>query len=152
MDYTTLGRTGLKVSIAGLGCGGPSRLGRRKGGTENQSIDLIHKAVDLGINIFDTAHVYGTEETLGRALATIPRDSVIVSTKYTAENTSADEIVLRLDDALRKLGTDYIDIFHLHGVKPEHYEHARDILAPALFRERERGKILSRLDEPRQKP
>ena len=141
MDYTTLGRTGLKVSIAGLGCGGPSRLGQRGGGTEKQSIDLIHKAIDLGINIFDTAHVYGTEETLGKALATVPRDSVIVSTKYTAENVSADEIVIKLDDALRKLGTDYIDIYHLHGVQPEHYEHARDDLAPVLLRERDRGKI-----------
>lgn len=141
MDYTTLGRTGLKVSIAGLGCGGPSRLGQRGGGTEKQSIDLIHQAIDLGVNIFDTAHVYGTEETLGKALATIPRDSVILSTKYTAGNVSADEIVTKLDEALRKLGTDYIDIYHLHGVQPEHYEHARDDLAPVLLRERDRGKI-----------
>jgi len=141
MDYITLGRTGLTVSVAGLGCGGPSRLGLRHGGTESQAIAAIHRAVDLGINLFDTAYVYGTEEVLGAALASIPRDSVYVSTKYTAAGVSADQIVARLDDALGKLGTDYVDIFYLHGVQPEHYEHARDVLAPSLLRQRERGKI-----------
>jgi aryl-alcohol dehydrogenase-like predicted oxidoreductase len=141
MEYTTLGRTDLKVSVAGLGCGGPSRLGRRAGASQKQAIDLIHHAIDLGINFFDTAHVYGTEEVLGAALASVPRDSVIVSTKYAAVGVSAEQIVARLDDSLRALETDYVDVFHLHGVKPKDYDHALKILAPALLRERERGKI-----------
>lgn len=55
MDYTTLGRTELKVSVAGLGCGGFSRLGLATGGTEADAIAIIHAAMDLGVNILDTA-------------------------------------------------------------------------------------------------
>ncbi len=141
MEYTTLGRTGLKVSVAGLGCGGPSRLGQKKGVSESQSTDLILQARDLGINFFDTAHMYGTEALVGKALARMPRDSVFISTKYAAAGQSPEDIVARLDDALQKLGTDYIDVFHLHGVQPKDYDHAHDILAPVLLRQRERGKI-----------
>ena len=65
MEYTTLGKTGLKVSVAGLGCGGFSRLGLPRGKTEDEAARLVHEAVDLGINLLDTAPVYGTE-AIGR--------------------------------------------------------------------------------------
>ena len=55
MEYTILGRTGLKVSIASLGCGGGSRLGKSSGKSEQHSINIVRKAIDLGINFFDTA-------------------------------------------------------------------------------------------------
>ncbi len=73
MEYTTLGKTGLKVSVAGLGCGGFSRLGIPHGKTEDEAARLIHEAVDLGINLLDTAPVYGTESVVGKALKSIPR-------------------------------------------------------------------------------
>jgi aryl-alcohol dehydrogenase-like predicted oxidoreductase len=141
MESTTLGQTGLKVSVAGMGSGGPSRLGRKKGVPIDHGIDLIHRAIDLGINFFDTAHNYGTEGVVGAAVKSVLRDSVVLSTKYHVEDVSADEIVEALDNALRTMGVDYLDIFHLHGVVPGEYDHARDVLVPALLRERERGKF-----------
>ena len=74
MQYTTLGNTGLKVSVAGLGCGGFSRLGLPAGKTEDEAARLVREAVDLGINVLDTAPAYGTEATVGKALKSIPRD------------------------------------------------------------------------------
>src|SRR5438034_186560 len=65
MDYVTLGRTGLTVSVAGLGCGGISRLGLNTGKTEADAVRLLRRAVDLGVNFFDTAAEYGTEVMLG---------------------------------------------------------------------------------------
>ena len=81
MEYTTLGKSGLKVSVAGLGCGGFSRLGIPAGKTEDEAARLVLDAVDLGINFIDTAPAYGTEATVGKALKSIPRQSVFVSTK-----------------------------------------------------------------------
>lgn len=141
MDFTTLGRTGLRVSVAGLGSGGPSRLGQEAGLSVDQGVALIRRAVDLGINFLDTAHSYGTEGILGAALKEIPRDSVILSTKHYSEGASADRIVQALDESLRTLGTDHLDVFHLHGVLPDDYDRAHDTLVPALMRERERGKF-----------
>jgi aryl-alcohol dehydrogenase-like predicted oxidoreductase len=58
MQYTTLGRTNLRVSVAGLGCGGNSRLGLGSGKSEPEAIALVRAAFDLGINCFDTAEAY----------------------------------------------------------------------------------------------
>jgi L-galactose dehydrogenase len=74
MEFTTLGRTGLRVSIAGLGTGGPSRLGQKGGLAPDQTVALIRRAIDLGINFFDTAENYGTEAILGAGLRGVPRD------------------------------------------------------------------------------
>ena len=60
MEYVTLGRTGLQVSVAGLGCGGFSRLGLGNGKSEAEAVALIRQAIDLGVNLFDTAAAYGT--------------------------------------------------------------------------------------------
>ena len=66
MEYTTLGRTGLRVSVAGLGCGGFSRLGLGTGKSEADAIGIIRAALDLGVNLFDTAAAYGTETCSAR--------------------------------------------------------------------------------------
>ena len=68
MLYTTLGKTGLRVSVAGLGCGGFSRLGLAAGKSEDEAADLVREAVDLGVNFIDTAPAYGTEGVVGKAL------------------------------------------------------------------------------------
>jgi aryl-alcohol dehydrogenase-like predicted oxidoreductase len=145
MNYTTLGRTGLKVSVAGLGCGGFSRLGLGTGGSEADAIGIIHQAIDLGVNLFDTASAYGTEAVLGRALRTAPRDNVVICTKapFAVSNpqSTAESAVASLDRSLRELGTDYIDVYQLHGIAPAAYDHALEILAPALLREKEKGKF-----------
>jgi aryl-alcohol dehydrogenase-like predicted oxidoreductase len=144
MDYVTLGRTGLRVSVAGLGCGGFSRLGLGTGRSEADAVRLVRQALDLGINLIDTAAVYGTENVVGQAIKTVPRDSVVIATKAwipRREAAAADRAVACLDNSLRELGVDYIDIFQLHGVSPGTYDRAVDVIAPALLREREKGKI-----------
>jgi aryl-alcohol dehydrogenase-like predicted oxidoreductase len=145
MEYTVLGRTGLRVGVAGLGCGGFSQLGLGTGGSEAQAIALIHAAIDLGVNLFDTAAAYGTEPVLGKSLKSVPRDRVVIATKapfaISRPAATAADAVAALDQSLRRLGTDYIDVYQLHGISPAAYDHARDELAPALLREKEKGKF-----------
>ena len=145
MHYTTLGRTGLKVGVAGLGCGGFSRLGLGTGGGEDGAIAIVRQAIDLGVNLFDTAASYGTETVLGKAVRPVPRDSVVICTKapFSWSSGRADPagIVAALDNSLRQLGTDYIDVYQLHGVPPANYAHALEELAPVLLRERDKGKF-----------
>jgi aryl-alcohol dehydrogenase-like predicted oxidoreductase len=145
MQYTTLGKTGLKVSVAGLGTGGFSRLGLKSGKTEDQSAGLIHEAVGLGINFIDTAANYGTEGVVGKALKTIPRDKVVIATKAQFHRGNdwmpPEKFVAGLDNSLRSMGTDYVDVFNLHGVEVDEYDYALGTLAPALLKEKEKGKI-----------
>ena len=145
MKYTTLGKTGLKVSVAGLGCGGNSRIGQGAGMTASQSVALVHEALDLGVTFFDTAEAYGTEEILGDALHATDRSRVVVSTKSRimrgSERMTAAEVVANLDASLKRLKTDFVDVFLLHGVSPAHYDYAREFLAPALVKEQAKGKL-----------
>jgi aryl-alcohol dehydrogenase-like predicted oxidoreductase len=145
MEYVLLGRTGLQVSIAGLGCGGFSRLGLGKGKSEVEAVALIHQALDDGVNLFDTAAAYGTEAVLGKALATVPREKVVIATKapfnVSNPNSTAASAVASLDNSLRQLATDYIDVYQLHGVAPTAYDHARNVIAPALLKEKAKGKF-----------
>ncbi len=145
MDYTTLGKTGLRVSVAGLGTGGFSRLGLKTGKTEAESARLIHEAVGLGVNFIDTAPPYGTEGVVGLALKTIPRDSVVVATKSHIYRNNVwatpENVVASLDNSLRLMGTDYVDVFNLHGIEPDHYDYALNTIAPALIAQKQKGKI-----------
>jgi len=145
MDYTTLGRTGLKVSVAGLGCGGFSRLGLGTGGTEDGAVAIVRQAIDLGVNLFDTAAAYGTEAVLGKAIKSVQRESVVICTKAPFSISNSDSTpasaVASLDNSLRQLATDYIDVYQLHGVPPRAYAHARDEIAAALLKERDKGKF-----------
>jgi aryl-alcohol dehydrogenase-like predicted oxidoreductase len=141
MEYTTLGRTGLRVSVAGLGTGGFSRLGLKAGKTEDESARLIHEAVGLGINFIDTAPPYGTEGVVGKALKTIPRDQVVIATKAQIRNgAGAREVMASIDNSLRLMGTDYIDVFNLHGIELDEYDRAMSVV-PALLDAKAKGKI-----------
>jgi L-galactose dehydrogenase len=144
MELTTLGRTGLEVSVAGLGCGGHSRLGLGKGGGDADAIAVVHRALDLGINLIDTARIYGTEDVVGRALAG-RRDEVILSTKampeMDGELLSADGLRRSVEQSLGRLRTDRIDLFFLHGVGVTHLEHCREVLGPELARLRANGTV-----------
>jgi aryl-alcohol dehydrogenase-like predicted oxidoreductase len=145
MEYTTLGGTGLRVSVAGLGCGGNSRLGLASGASEAEAVALVRRAIDLGVNLFDTAAAYGTEPVVGAALRGVPRDSVVISTKANVhrdgEVLPPEEVLASLDRSLRQLGTDHVDVFHLHGVPPALYDAVRERIVPPLLRERERGRL-----------
>ena len=144
MEYTTLGRTGLRVSVAGLGCGGFSRLGLSTGKTAAEAVALVRLGIDCGITLIDTAAQYGTEGIVGQAIAEVPRDSVVVATKFmprvgNVAQTPA-QLVAGLEASLRLLGTDHVDIFQLHGVGPGQYDHAMS-LVPAMQKARDQGKI-----------
>ena len=145
MQYTTLGKTGLRVSVAGLGCGGNSRIGLGTGKTETESIALVRAALDLGVTYFDTAEVYGTEPILGKAIAPHERAKVVISTKgrirRAGEPIPATEVVASLDKSLAILKTDYVDAYLLHGVPPELLDYAREQIVPALLREKAKGKL-----------
>src|SRR5436190_112783 len=83
MLFRTLGRTGLRVSLAALGTGGPSRLGQGTHGDETRSRRVIGRALELGVNLFDSAANYGDSEAiLGRALGDVPRDQYLLATKF----------------------------------------------------------------------
>jgi aryl-alcohol dehydrogenase-like predicted oxidoreductase len=145
MQYTTLGRTGLRVSVAGLGTGGFSRMGLKSGKSEDESARLVLDAVDLGVTFIDTAPPYGTEGVVGKALKRVKRDSVVVATKAfihrNDEWSSPERVVASLDNSLRQLGTDYVDVFNLHGIEEYEYDYALNTIAPVLLKEKAKGKI-----------
>lgn len=147
MNYTTLGRTGIRVSVAGLGCGGNSRLGLGRGKTPDACADLVRQALDLGVNFLDTAEAYGTEEIVGAAIAGRPRDAVVISTKsrirMAGEQLSPKQVLDNLDASLQRLKTDYVDVFHLHAVSPNDYDFAKTEIAPLLDKAKAAGKIRS---------
>lgn len=145
MEYVTLGATGLRVSVLGLGGGGHSRLGQQTGATEDESIALVRHALELGITFIDTAEAYGTEAIIGAALAGARRQDVVLSSKKSISHEgrliTAAELTRGLDASLTRLGTDYVDIYHLHGVRPDQYSAAVAELMPAMLRLRDAGKI-----------
>jgi len=145
MHYTTLGRTKLRVSVAGLGTGGFSRMGLKTGKTEDEAARRLREAIGLGINFIDTAPPYGTEGVVGRALKSVPRDQVVVATKAfihrNNEWSTPERVVASLDNSLRLMGTDYVDVFNLHGIEPHEYDYALKTIAPVLIEQKQKGKI-----------
>ena len=142
MDYRPLGKTGLTVSVAGLGCGGNSRLGLGRGASFEDCVSVVRAAVDLGVNFLDTAEAYGTEEIVGAAVRHYDRDKLVISTKAIFRSGDTSETVTRkVEAALQRLGLDYVDVFHFHAVNPASYDHHRDVLAPALVKLKEQGKV-----------
>ncbi len=145
MEQVILGRTGLRVGVMGLGAGGHSRLGQARGKSESDSIAVVRRALELGANLIDTAEAYGTEPIVGQALQGVPRDSYVLSTKKSPRTKerliSGDELIAGVDASLQRLGVEYLDIFHMHGVKVHEYEHVRSEHIPALLKLRDQGKI-----------
>jgi len=142
MEYTTFGRTGLRVSVMGLGCGGPSRIGQSTGQSEAESIAIIRGALDAGVNFLDTAEAYGTEDLVGAALQGVDRSKVVISTKKSYRKEISPALVRSgLETSLKKLGTDYVDVYSLHGVHPEHYPRLREEILPTFLDLRTEGKL-----------
>jgi len=130
--HTRLGRSGLTVSVVGLGCnnlGRPGTATLEQAGTDA----VVHAALDAGITFFDVADVYGaepglSEERLGRALGA-RRDEVVIGTKFGMDmgGVAGDDggargsrryIVRAVEDSLRRLGTDWIDLYQFHTPDP----------------------------------
>ncbi|MEW6405482.1 MAG: aldo/keto reductase [Chloroflexota bacterium] len=133
MEYRNFGRTGVKVGQLCLGC---MNFGGRQ--NEQESIRIIHQALDMGINYLDTANVYGheplkfevgrgrSEQIVGKALGNGKRAHVFLATKVhyemgddpNAQGNSRRHIIEQCEASLRRLDTDYIDLYQLHG--PNH--------------------------------
>ena len=142
MDYRPLGKTGLTVSVAGLGCGGNSRLGLGRGASFDDCVAVARTAIDLGVNFLDTAEAYGTEEIVGAAARAHGRDKLVISTKAICRTgDTAETVTQKVEASLRRLGVDHVDVFHFHAVSPTAYDHHRDVLAPALVKLKEQGKV-----------
>ena len=145
MEYTTLGRTGIRVSRLGLGCGGHSRLGMAVGKSKNDAENLVREALSLGVNFIDTAEGYGTEEVVGLGIPGVPRDEVVISTKagvnLKEHRCTPAEYKERVEACLKRLHTDYVDIFHIHGVSAEDYSYAASELVPMLIQLQHEGKV-----------
>ncbi|MBD3649427.1 MAG: aldo/keto reductase [Pseudomonadales bacterium] len=122
MEYRNLGCTGLKVSVVGIGC---NNFGRRC--DEATTAAVVDAALDAGINFFDTADVYGpgglSEEYLGKALKGKDRSQIIIATKFAMQMGEGDlmrgasrrYIMNAVEDSLRRLYTDYIDLYQQHA-------------------------------------
>ena len=142
MDCIPLGKTGLNVTVMGLGGGGPSRLGHNTGKDHANAVRVVRGALDAGINFIDTAEAYGTEDAVGEAVAEHGRAKVVISTKVsTWQETSPDSIRASLAETLRKLRTDYVDIYHLHGVPPDRYAELAEMAVPVLQDMQRKGAI-----------
>ncbi|HZC15283.1 MAG TPA: aldo/keto reductase [Caulobacteraceae bacterium] len=144
MQTVRLGRTGAEVSVAGLGCGGASRLGMAHGADVDQAAGIVRRALELGVTFIDTARNYGTEEAVGLGIRG-RRDEVFLSTKSSAGRGermfTAIELTESLEGSLRRLGTDRVDVFHLHGVTPGQYDYCAEVLVPEMRRQKAAGKI-----------
>ncbi len=145
MEYRTFGRTGLRVSVAGVGAGGPSKLGKTTGRSEEESIAVVRRALELGVNYIDTAEAYGTEEIVGKAIREFDRDSLVVATKKNAyregEPVPSCEFAAGVEASLKRLGVETIDVFHFHGARLDQYQHICEELVPLLQSMQQAGKI-----------
>lgn len=117
LEHRRLGSTGLKVTEFCLGLLPMSPLQSKL--PEAACVSIIRKALDLGVNFFDTAEMYGSQPYLGKALQEsrgATRREIVIATKSTAE--TSDEMARSVERSLEELGTDYIDIYHLHAARP----------------------------------
>src|SRR5579862_8038959 len=127
MEYRILGRTGVKVSQL---CLGAMMFGQWGNKDHDESIRIIHRALDAGINFIDTADVYSQGESeviVGKALAGGRRDDVVLATKVWGQMGGEDPnrrgssrrwIIREVEESLRRLGTDWIDLYQVHRPDP----------------------------------
>lgn len=145
MEYRTLGRTGLKVSLLGYGTGGARKFGANQGTSAADRQAFIRRALDLGINFFDTAGGYGDSETyLGETLAGVPRDSYILETKWGGGDFLANggiTLTGSVERSLERMRTDHIEVFLFHMLDEHLYEVHRDRFYPEVLKLKEQGKI-----------
>jgi aryl-alcohol dehydrogenase-like predicted oxidoreductase len=127
VEYRTLGRTGIKVSPL---CLGAMMFGSWGTPDHDESIRIIHAALNAGINFIDTADVYSfgeSEEIVGKALAQVNREKIVLATKVhgamgrdpNAQGNSRRWIIAECEHSLRRLGVDYIDLYQVHRPSPD---------------------------------
>ncbi|MGK4580075.1 aldo/keto reductase [Kitasatospora sp. HPMI-4] len=131
MRNTTFGSTGDEVGVVGLGCMGMTWAYDPSGRDDEVSTRVVREALDLGVTLIDTSDIYGpysNEELVGRALAGPYRERAFLATKVglvpgtgddrTANDGRPEHVRKAIDDSLRRLGTDHVDLYQLHRVDP----------------------------------
>jgi L-galactose dehydrogenase len=147
MEYRTLGKTGLRVSM--LGYGASSLGGVFRSINEAEGIRSVHAAIDLGINLIDVSPYYGlttAETVLGKALKHIPRDKYYLATKlgrYGEDvfDFSPQRITGSLDESLARLGVDYVDLIQCHDIEFVALDQIVQETIPALYKFKESGRV-----------
>lgn len=145
MRYTTLGKTGLSVSSLGFGC---MRLPMKDGRVDRTlSTPMLQKAVELGVNFFDTAIGYcdsDSQAAVGEALESV-RSKVVISTKNHLHSADTKTWRAQLENSLRFLRTDYIDLYHHHGIQwntfVNYLDPAKGGLTAQMIKAKEEGLI-----------
>ncbi len=145
MQQKILGKTDLHTTVLGLGGGGFSRLGTGQNKGDANAQQVVRAALDAGVNHIDSAEAYGTEEAIGNALRDGERSRLILSTKLSYQSVgrlkTPAEVRASMEGSLRRLQTDYVDIYHVHGVKAGDYTLIVEHILPILQRMREEGKL-----------
>ncbi|MBC2665856.1 aldo/keto reductase [Novosphingobium flavum] len=136
LERIEFGRNGLEASVAGLGCGGYSRLGAGNGLPPENAVMIVRKAIELGVNFIDTSPSYENEAQVGEAIAPV-REQIILSTKFSTLNkpgAAIDGAGLRrsLEASLQRLGTDYVDVLSIQSVTLATYDHVCNEMLPVL--------------------
>ena len=146
MQYRVLGKTGLKVSILSFGASSLGSVFRPI--KEEEGIRAVHVALDMGVNLIDCSPFYGittAETVLGKALRGVPRDSYVLATKvgrYGEDefDFSAERVTRSVDESLRRIGVDHIDIIQCHDIEYGSLDQIVEETIPALRRVQETGK------------
>ncbi len=148
MIYRTLGRTGLEISIMGMGTGGAEDpLGQTSGRPETEVHRLLHRAFDLGINLFDTSPGYmDSELILGRALKGLPHEQLIISSKVSLGDDNRvkqpAEVISSVENSLKRLQVAHLDVLLIAvGSGVEHFEVVMNEHLPILCKLRDQGKV-----------
>jgi L-galactose dehydrogenase len=146
MEHRPLGKTGLSVSLLGLGSGGRSKLGQAAGSGQAEVTAVVRRALDRGVNIIDTAPQYSrSEELLGGALTGVDRDTYVLCTKFQpvreGELQPAQALRDSLQRSLTRLRTDHLEVFYLHAVYPAEYTAVTERFLPELERAKRDGLI-----------
>jgi L-galactose dehydrogenase/L-glyceraldehyde 3-phosphate reductase len=153
MQLRDFGRTGMRLSVLGFGCGAVGGIMVRGDAADQER--LVARALDVGVNYFDTAVLYGdgeSEKNLGRVLKKLKPSGAVVGTKVRvpadAFGRIADAVTTSLEGSLARLGLDHVDIFHLHNPITENgggpalsARQVLDEVVPAFERLRQQGKI-----------
>ena len=149
MERRKLGNSDLGLTVVGLGCwimGGSEWVDVK----DKESIAAIHTAVEMGINWLDTAEAYGdghSERVVGKALEGHNREEVIVATKVSPRHVSKEALPKALDGSLKRLNTDYVDLYQVHSPSTEeqyhswHSEVTIEEMMEGLMAEQQKGKI-----------
>lgn len=123
MKFTIIGNTNVKASQIGLGTWqfGTKGWGYGTDFNRTDAVSIVHKALDLGINLIDTAEAYGwgkSEEIIGEAVRGYDREKIIITTKFLPITIRPSSVVKALNNSLKRLQTDYVDIYLIHWPTP----------------------------------